>query len=78
MEYGLENYAYQNVWEDVALRKIPVADGIPESGSLEDLAYTETKIQEPEEISVLLKKMKSDCSGIPGGVPEGPWLKKAR
>lgn len=56
MEYGLENYVYQNVWEDVALRKIPVADGIPESGSLEDLAYTETKIQEPEEISVLLKK----------------------
>lgn len=56
MEYGLENYAYQNVWEDVTLRKIPVSEGIPESGSLEDLAYTETKIQEPEEISVLLKK----------------------
>lgn len=56
MEYGLENYEYRDVWEDVAFNKIPVADGIPESGILNDTAWVQPALAGREEIRLLLRK----------------------
>ena len=56
MEYGLENYEYRDVWEDVTFEKIPVADGIPEDGSIGGTAYAEPEIGAREEIRMLLRK----------------------
>lgn len=56
MEYGLKNYEYRNVWEDMQIERIPVENGIPESGKLWDTAYTEAEIEGKEEIRLLLRK----------------------
>lgn len=40
MSYGLENYEYRDVWEETEFGSLPVKNGIPESGNLEDKAYT--------------------------------------
>lgn len=57
MSYGLENYQYQNVWQDVALGNLPVENGIPESGNLRDRAYTELKLASEEpDLKLLLAK----------------------
>lgn len=56
MEYGLENYEYRDVWEEVTFEKIPVADGIPEFGNLGGTAYAEPEIGAREEIRMLLRK----------------------
>ena len=54
MSYGLENYQYQNVWQDVMLGSIPVENGIPESGNLQDEAYTRLKLASEEPDLALL------------------------
>ena len=54
MSYGLENYQYQNVWQDVMLGNIPVGNGIPESGNLQDEAYTRLKLASEEPDLALL------------------------
>lgn len=56
MEYGLKNYEYRNVWEDIQVERIPVENGIPESGELWDTAYTEAEIEGEEEVRLLLRK----------------------
>ncbi|MEY8426499.1 D-alanyl-D-alanine carboxypeptidase family protein [Lachnospiraceae bacterium 46-15] len=56
MEYGLNNYEYRNVWEDIQIGRIPVENGIPESGRLWDTAYTEAEIEGKEEVKLLLRK----------------------
>ncbi len=56
MEYGLKNYEYRNVWEDIQVERIPVENGIPESGELWDTAYTEVEIEGKEEVRLLLRK----------------------
>ena len=56
MEYGLKNYEYRNVWEDIQVERIPVENGIPESGELWDTAYTEAEIEGKEEVRLLLRK----------------------
>jgi len=56
MEYGLENYEYRDVWKDVAFEKIPVAEGIPETGDIGETAYAEPEIGAREEIRMLLRK----------------------
>ena len=40
MSYGLENYEYRDVWEETEFCPLLVKNGIPESGNLEDKAYT--------------------------------------
>lgn len=40
MSYGLENYEYRDVWEETTFSPLPVKNGIPESGNLEDEACT--------------------------------------
>ena len=55
MSYGLENYQYQNVWQDVMLGNIPVENGIPESGNLQDEAYTGLRLASEEpDLKILL------------------------
>ncbi len=56
MEYGLKNYEYRNVWEDIQVERIPVENGIPESGELWDTAYTEAEIEGKDEVRLLLRK----------------------
>ena len=56
MEYGLKNYEYRNVWEDIQVERIPVENGIPESGELWETAYTEAEIEGKEEVRLLLRK----------------------
>lgn len=56
MEYGLANYEYRDVWEEVAAEKVLVEDGIPASGSRKDIAYTEVGLSGEEEISLLLRE----------------------
>ena len=48
MSYGLEHYQYQNVWQDVMLGEVPVENGIPESGDLQDQAYTGLQLASEE------------------------------
>ena len=55
MSYGLENYQYQNVWQDVMLGSSPVENGIPESGNLQDEAYTGLRLASEEpDLKILL------------------------
>ena len=49
MSYGLENYEYQDVWEDVTLGPIKVKNGIPESGDLQEEAFTDLELASGED-----------------------------
>lgn len=49
MNYGLEHYNYQDVWEQVLFRGIQVERGIPESGDLKEKAFAELGIAGGEE-----------------------------
>lgn len=57
MTYGLENYEYRNVYEEVELQPLLVEDGIPESGKPYDEAYIPVEIAEnsEKELNLLLK-----------------------
>lgn len=59
MEYGIANYEYRNVWEDVKLPDIFVADGIEEGDPYK--AQTEIPLcaKEKEELYVLLRQDES-------------------
>ncbi len=54
MEYGIANYEYQNVWEDVTLPDVQVKGGIEESNPYESIINMPLKVKEKEEIPVLL------------------------
>lgn len=44
MSYGLENYEYRDIWEEPSFGTIPVRGGIPESGSLDETAFTHIEL----------------------------------
>ena len=58
MKYGLEHYSYQNVWEQVLFGDILVEGGIPETGDLQELAFTEVQLvgNETERLDLLLSE----------------------
>ena len=57
MNYGLENYAYRDVWEAVDLSPIPVVDGIPPSGDLAESTAVPIKLETEEcTLPVLLRE----------------------
>ncbi len=58
MDYGLENYEYRNVYEEVELTPVLVEGGIPDSGKPYDEAFLPVKIAENEEkeLNVLLRE----------------------
>lgn len=44
MEYGLENYTYRSVEEEIELPTIPVENGVPSSDSIFDEAYVSLEV----------------------------------
>ena len=58
MEYGLENYAYRSVEEQIELPRIEVMDGVAEDGELFKKAYAELEVDYGSDIdfSYLLRK----------------------
>lgn len=56
MEYGLENYEYRDIRKEISFHEIPVENGIPESGNLQDTAYARPVVKDDEEISMLLRE----------------------
>ncbi|MCI5994461.1 MAG: D-alanyl-D-alanine carboxypeptidase [Blautia sp.] len=56
MEYGLKNYEYRNVRKEIRFDEIPVENGIPESGNLQDTAYAGLGVTDDEEIRLLLRE----------------------
>lgn len=57
MTYALENYEYRNVFEPVEFARLPVEQGIPESGKPYDLSFAAVQMQGEEdgELSLLLR-----------------------
>lgn len=58
MNYGLENYEYRNVYEEMELPSLLVEGGIPDSGKPYDEAFLPVKIAETEEkeLNILLRE----------------------
>ncbi len=59
MNYGLEHYAYRDVWELVPLSKVPVSEGIPteRTGALSGKSLAEVQIEDPpQELKILLRE----------------------
>lgn len=58
MEYAVANYEYQDVLDKVELPRIQVRGGVPDSGNLYDMAYTnlEIDIEEQDKLQVLLRR----------------------
>lgn len=58
MEYGLENYAYRSVEEQIELPRVEVMDGVAEGGELFKKAYAELEVDYGSDIdfSYLLRK----------------------
>lgn len=65
MEYAMENYEYENVWQDMELSPIPVENAVPPEGDLS--VQTEVKVdveKREEDLKILLKegeKAKVQC-----------------
>ncbi len=55
MEYGLQEYDYRDVWEDLSFEKIPVKDGIPKSGGRNEQAYVTVGVEDTDPILLLLR-----------------------
>lgn len=56
MNYGLDNFQYQNVWQEISLPKLPVKNAAPKNGNLYAATDIELEIDGEEEISILLGK----------------------
>lgn len=56
MEYGIDNYQYRDVWEDVVLPDIKVEKGVEEETPYETELETPVYVEGKEEIPVLLRK----------------------
>lgn len=58
MNYGLEHYEYRDVYEPVELARLPVEQGIPETGKPYDLAFSsvELQAQKDEQLMFLLRE----------------------
>ena len=59
MEYGLENYEYENVWQEKGFSPLPVENGVPESGDLKESAFVEISLDpriRDRKLEILLKE----------------------
>ena len=59
MEYGLENYEYENVWQEKSFSPLPVENGVPESGDLKESAFVEISLDpriRDRKLEILLKE----------------------
>lgn len=57
-EYALENYEYQNIYEELRMSPVLVEEGVSKSGKLFESRYVNLKVDigEPKELNVLLHK----------------------
>lgn len=56
MTYGLENFDYENVWQETALPAILVKEGVPTDGTINGTACVETEIvAKSRELNILLR-----------------------
>ena len=57
MSYGLEHFTYRNVWQEPKLPKLPVKNGIPDSGNLEEEARIWLRLSSEEpDLKLLLSE----------------------
>ncbi len=57
MNYGLEHFTYRNVWQEPKLPKLPVKNGIPDSGNLEEEARIRLRLSSEEpDLKLLLSE----------------------
>ncbi|MGF0033764.1 D-alanyl-D-alanine carboxypeptidase family protein [Bariatricus sp. SGI.154] len=56
MEYGIANYAYRDVWEDVDLPDVNVISGVEENNPYEREIQIPVHVEEKDEIPVLLRE----------------------
>lgn len=58
MNYGLENYEYRNIFDPVEFARIPVEQGIADSGKPYDMAFASVEMQgnDSGELKVLLRE----------------------
>lgn len=57
MNYGLEHFTYRNVWQEPKLPKLPVKNGIPDSGNLEEEARIRLRLSSKEpDLKLLLSE----------------------
>ena len=55
MEYGIANYQYRDVWEDVALPEVKVKNGVEEKMPYETELLVPVQVEGKDEISLLLR-----------------------
>ncbi len=55
MEYGIANYQYRDVWEDVVLPDVEVKNGVEEESPYETELYMPVCVEGKEEIPLLLR-----------------------
>ncbi len=55
MEYGIANYQYRDVWEDVALPDVKVKNGVEEKMPYETELLVPVQVEGKDEISLLLR-----------------------
>ena len=57
MNYGLEHFTYRNVWQEPKLPELPVKNGIPDSGNLEEEARIRLRLSsEDPDLKLLLSE----------------------
>lgn len=84
VNYGLENYAYRDVWQEPPRLEIPVTDGVPWDGQLDGDTYVALKadyggeqpslsllLREDEEVVVTVDTVKSLAAPTPAGTVAG-------
>lgn len=55
MEYGIANYQYRDVWEDIALPDMEIKNGVKEEMPYETELKVPVRVEKKEEIPVLLR-----------------------
>ncbi len=74
MSYGLENYEYRDVWEETVFHPLLVKNGIPQSGNLEDSAYTGVELaaeSEADHLELLLSE--KEQVSVETNFPDSPY-----
>lgn len=56
MEYGIANYQYRDVWEDVVLQDVEVIKGVEEKSPYETKLHIPVRVEGKEEIPLLLRE----------------------
>ncbi len=79
MNYGLEHYHYQNVWQETELSDLPVTKGIPDGGALSGKSTVGLEIRDaPEKWNVLLSDSETVTRSVEVEEQEHAPVKKGK